>query len=434
MHFPTRHLATATLLACALGACETEKPERPASAPGADTAVAFTRAGIWNGVGNKIIEDGVLLVRDGKILEIGTGIPPAGMRIVDLDGLWVVPGFIDSHGHVSGRWAPADIRDDSERLAAELALYSHYGITTVLSLGDEPREAFTLRERQTASGPQHARVFLAGPVVADEDPHEAAARAADNVVAGVDWLKIRVDDNFGTTDRMPWPSVDAVLAVGAETGTPVATHIFYYDDALRLIESGSALIAHSVRDRDVDKTFIDAMLESGICYVPTLVRELSTFAYAERPAFFDDPFFLEAADRREMTRVTRPEHMAEVASSPLAAGYREALKQAQTNLGILQAAGVPIAFGTDSGPLGRFPGYFAHMEFALMSEAGLSPLQVLRSATSVAAHCLGLDDAGTLEAGNRADFVVLEANPLDDLAATRSIRHVYVGGREVHRR
>jgi imidazolonepropionase-like amidohydrolase len=348
--------------------------------------------------------------------------------------MWIVPGFINSHAHVSGRWAPDDIRDASLRAAADLALYSHYGVTTVLSLGDEPRDVFALRDNQDEPGLDRARVFLAGPVVDDEGPHEAAARAADNVAAGVDWLKLRVDDNLGTTDKMPWAAVEAVLAVGAETGIPVATHVFYYDDALRLVESGSSLIAHSVRDRDVDGTFIDAILEAGICYVPTLVREVSTFVYADRPAFFDDPFFLEAANRSEMARVTQPDYMAEVAASPLATGYREALKQAQKNLGILQAAGVPIAFGTDSGPPGRFPGYFEHMEFALMSEAGLSPEQILLSATSVAADCLGFEDVGTLEEGNRADFLVLEANPLDDLTATRTIRHVYIGGDEVRRK
>jgi imidazolonepropionase-like amidohydrolase len=421
------------ILACIVSACETETAERPEAKLIDDGTVAFTGASIWDGRGSEIIEDAVLLLRDGRVVEIGTGIPPAGTRKVELDGMWIVPGFINSHGHVSGRWAPAAIRDTSDRVAAELALYSHYGITTVLSLGDEPREAFSLRDSQNAPGPDRARIFLAGPVVADENPHEAAAHAADNVVAGVDWLKVRVDDNLGTADKMPWSSVAAVLAVGAKTGTPVATHIFYYDDALRLVESGSSLIAHSVRDRDVDQAFIEAILEAGTCYVPTLVREVSTFVYAERPAFFDDPFFLEAADLSEMSRVTRPAHMAEVAASPLAAGYRKALQQAQKNLGILQAAGVPIAFGTDSGPPGRFPGYFEHMEFALMSEAGLSPEQILRSATSVAADCLRLDDVGTLEEGKRADFLVLEANPLDDIAATRSIRHVYIGGNELRR-
>ena len=426
--------AACAIAACILGACETERPERPEAEARNDASVAFTGASIWDGTGGEIIEDAVLLVRDGRVAEIGTGVPPAGSKKVELDGMWIVPGFINSHGHVSGRWAQADMRDVSQRAAADLALYSHYGVTTVLSLGDEPREAFTLRDSQNAPGPDRARIFLAGPVIADKDPHEAAARAADNAVAGVDWLKLRVDDNLGTADKMPWPSVDAVLAVGAETGIPVATHIFYYDDALRLLESGSSLIAHSVRDRDVDQAFIDAILEAGVCYVPTLVREVSTFVYAERPAFFDDPFFLEAADRSEMARVSQPDYMAGAAASPLAAGYRRALKQAQRNLGILQAAGVPIAFGTDSGPPGRFPGYFEHMEFALMSEAGLSPEQILRSATSVAADCLGLEEVGTLEEGNWADFLVLEANPLDDLAATRTIRHVYIGGTEVRRK
>jgi imidazolonepropionase-like amidohydrolase len=434
MRFPVPFPAACAIVATVLGACETETSGHPEPAQGNDGSVAFTGARIWDGVSDEIIEDGLILVRDGRIVEIGTGIPPAGIATVELDGMWVVPGFINSHGHVSGRWAPDDVRGAAQRVAGDLALYSHYGVTTVLSLGDEPREALALRERRSTPGLDHARLFLAGPVIADENRHEAAARAAQNVVAGADWLKLRIDDNLGTTEKMPWPSVEAVLGVGAETGTPVATHIFYYDDALRLIESGSALIAHSVRDRDVDDTFIDAILEAGICYVPTLMREVSTFVYAERPGFFDDPFFLEAADRREMARLTQPEYMAEVASSPLAAGYRQALKQAQKNLGILQAAGVPIAFGTDSGPPGRFPGYFEHMEFALMSEAGLSPKQILRSATSVAADCLSLEDVGTLEEGNRADFLVLEANPLEDIAATRTIRHVYVGGGEVRRK
>lgn len=93
--------------------------------------MAFTGASIWDGTGGEIIEDAVLLVRDGRVAEIGTGIPPAGSRTVQLDGRWIVPGFINSHGHVSGRWAQADIRDASQRVAGDLALYSHYGVAGV---------------------------------------------------------------------------------------------------------------------------------------------------------------------------------------------------------------------------------------------------------------------------------------------------------------
>ena len=94
---------------------------------------------------------------------------------------------------------------------------------------------------------------------------------------------------------------------------------------------------------------------------------------------------------------------------------------------------MPIGFGTDSGPMGRFQGYFEHMEMGLMAEAGLTPEQILRAATGAAADCLGRDDIGTLEAGRRADFIVLGANPLEDVANMRSIEGVWVGGDRVER-
>ena len=134
-----------------------------------------------------------------------------------------------------------------------------------------------------------------------------------------------------------------------------------------------------------------------------------------------------------MERVTEPQYMAQVAASPSAAAYRIALGQAQDNLRVLLGSGVKVAFGTDSGPPGRFPGYFEHMEFDLMAEAGMTPREILLSATSVAADCLGLPDVGTLQEGKWADFVVLGEDPLRDIGATRSIKDVYVAGNRVSR-
>jgi len=430
MSYERRSITTCLIVATLLHACSGESPDAVERQETIETTLAFTGASIWDGSGRGIIEDGVLLVRDGRVVEVGTGAPPPGTKAVALDGMWIVPGIINSHGHVSGRWAPDDVHDPADRAAGDLELYRRYGITTVVSLGDEPQEAFALRDSQDEPGLDRARIFVAGPVVADKVPHEAAAQAARNAAAGVDWLKIRVDDNLGTAQKMPWPPVEAVLAIGDDTGIPVATHIFYYEDAMRLIESGSGLIAHSVRDRAVDEAFFDAIKTAGICYVPTLVREVSTFVYAERPSFFDDPFFLEGAKRSEMERLTHPDYMAGIAASAAAEGYRLALAQAKENLAMLQEAGVPIAFGTDSGPPGRFPGYFEHMEFGLMSDAGLTPEEILLSATSVAADCMGLSDLGSLEVGKWADFLVLRENPLADIAAMRSLDHVYIAGRE----
>ena len=90
-----------------------------------------------------------------------------------------------------------------------------------------------------------------------------------------------------------------------------------------------------------------------------------------------------------------------------------------------------IAFGTDAGPATRFQGYFEHMELALMAEGGLTPMEIIVSATGDAARCLGLDDVGTLERGKWADFVVLAENPLDDIENSRTIESVWIAGNEV---
>ena len=348
-------------------------------------------------------------------------------------GRFVIPGFINAHGHVSGRWADEDVSDVADSVRGDLALYARYGVTTVLSLGGEPAEAFAVRQDQQSGSLDHARFYLAGAIATGDDPAAARAIVTENVALGTDWIKLRVDDNLGTGQKMPWPAVQAVFDGAVAGNKRVATHIFYMQDAERVLDMGSGLIAHSVRDRRVDDPFVTKLLRSGVCYVPTLTREVSTFVYAERPDFFDDPFFLEAAKQSEMDRVSEPQFMAQMAASPSAAGYRKALVQAQENLRILVGSGVPVAFGTDSGPAGRFPGYFEHIEFFLMTEAGLTSREVLLSATAVAADCLELDDVGTLEAGKWADFIVLSEDPIRDIRATRSIESVYIAGNEVRR-
>jgi imidazolonepropionase-like amidohydrolase len=403
----------------------------PAPQPG-EGAIAYTGAAIWDGTGSATRHGLALLVRDGRIEDVVAEIP-AGADVVDLAGRWIVPGFVNAHGHVSGRWADDAVTDAAARVRGDLALYARYGVTTVLSLGGAPAEAFAVRDAQDTAALTHARVLLAGEVVAGNTANEASATALANIERGVDWMKLRVDDNLGTGTKMPWSAVQVAMNAAKASEIPVATHIFYMDDAARLLQTGTGLIAHSVRDREVTDEFVQAMLDTGVCYVPTLVREVSTFVYAERPDWFNDPFFQEAAKQSEIDRVSQPDFRARVAASPAAAGYRKALTQAQDNLRILIGSGVPVAFGTDSGPAGRFLGYFEHLEFDLMAEAGLTAGEILLSATSVAANCLDLDGVGTLEAGKWADFIVLGEDPTRDISATRSIQSVYIAGNEVPR-
>ncbi|MDX1403019.1 MAG: amidohydrolase family protein [Woeseiaceae bacterium] len=425
-------IATMCLLITGCGS-ETQEPAPAAAvAPG---TVAFTGATIWDGSGSAAQPGATMLVRDGRIVGIvdSRAALPSGTEIVDLAGAWVVPGFINAHGHASGRWADEGVEDIAARVEGDLALYAHYGVTTVLSLGGAPTESFAIRGDQDSASLDRARLLLAGEVVFSQDPAEAAAMTKANIDAGVDWIKLRVDDNLGSIEKMSRDALAAAVNAAEAADIPVATHIFYMDDAAMMLELGTNLIAHSVRDRQVTDDFIQTLLDSGVCYVPTLVREVSTFVYGERPAFFDDPLFLEAAKQSEIDRLSDPEFMQRMAESPTAPVYRQALKQAQENLRILVEAGVPIAFGTDSGPPGRFPGFFEHMEFDLMSESGLTPEQILFSATSVAAQCLELDDVGTLQPGNWADFVVLSDNPLASVDALHAVRDVYVAGNSLRK-
>ena len=183
-----------------------------------------------------------------------------------------------------------------------------------------------------------------------------------------------------------------------------------------------------MRDLPVDEELIGLLLETGVCYSPTLTREVSTYVYESEPEFFADPFFLTHADRSVLDLLRTPEQQQRYRDSPAAPRYKDALRMAQANLKALVDAGVTIAFGTDSGPPARFQGYFEHMETELMAEAGLSPRQSLRSATGDAAACVGLDDVGTIETGKWADMVVLSADPMVELANLRAIESVWIAG------
>lgn len=389
--------------------------------------VAYVGATVWDGTGSAPVPGVTIVVDGGRITAISTGSAPSGTQVVSLEGKFVIPGLIDVHAHVSGRWAPEGVTDEADRIRGDLELFAKYGVTTVNSLGDG-EAAIAVRDAASPTDPR-ARLLASGAVVAGDEAAAVRAAAISRADAGVDWLKLRVDDNLGSSQKMPWDAVQAVLDVGEERGLRVATHLFYLDDAKRLLEMGTGMVAHSVRDTDVDDSFINALITNDVCYVPTLTREISTFVYAERPGFFDNDFFTELSDQREIARVSEPAFMERMRESPAAAGYRVALQQALRNLKTLVDAGAPVTFGTDAGPAARFPGFFEHLELAVMVRAGIRPDQALYAATGQAAACLGLEDVGTLEVGNWADFLVLASSPMDDITNTQTLEQVYVAGK-----
>ena len=186
-----------------------------------------------------------------------------------------------------------------------------------------------------------------------------------------------------------------------------------------------------MRDQAVDEEVIALLKEKNVCYCPTLTREVSTFVYESVPDWFDDAFFLKEADPAVLDQLKDAERMQGVQDSSAAKSYKKALAIAMPNLKKVADGGATIAFGTDTGPAGRFQGYFEHMELEMMAEAGLSPKQILMSATGDAASCLGFTEIGTLEPGKWADFVIVNENPLTDISNMRSIDAVYISGNRV---
>ena len=396
---------------------------------------AFVAARIWDGTGAEAIREGVILVREGRIEAVGSVRQvdvPAGAPTVDLSDRIVIPGLINTHGHVGGTLGLEGGHYDRENLLRQLGLYAAYGITTVNSLGGDGPEGIALRDEQSRPGLDRARLFVAGAVVTGATPEEALAQVEANAEVGVDWVKIRVDDNLGTTEKMAPETFAAVIDRTHELGLRLASHLFYLEDAKALLRAGTDFVAHSIRDLEVDDELIGLLRDSGVCYSPTLTREVSTFVYESRPYFFEDPFFLEHADGEVMAQLEDPARQESIRESTSAQRYKTALRVAQGNLKRIADAGIPVAFGTDTGPPGRFQGYFEHMELELMAQAGLTSEQILRSATGDAARCLGLEEEiGTLTVGRWADFMVLTDDPLEDIRNTRSIESVWIAGGQV---
>jgi imidazolonepropionase-like amidohydrolase len=242
---------------------------------------------------------------------------------------------------------------------------------------------------------------------------EAEARQAvrDEAARNVDLIKIWVDDRDGQYEKLSPALYGAIIDEAHQNDLQVAAHIFDLEDGKGLLRAGIDIFAHGVRDRDIDDEFAELVRESpNVVLIPNLPsRGVST-----------DLSWLAGS-------------MPEDELQELQAGGNNPEAQAAfgiqaRNLARLSNEGMTIAFGTD----GNTP-WAPHVEMEDMVSAGMTPAQVLVAATRNAAAVLGLTDMGSIEVGKSADFVVLEANPLDDIRNTRRIASVYLRGEEVDR-
>lgn len=427
-------------------------------------ATVFVGARLIDGTGRPPLENATLIVRGERIVAVGSGASaptaPAGARIVDVKGDTIIPGLISAHSHlglVNGESGPAAENYTRENVARQVAQYEAYGVTGVMSLGVNRDVLYEWRAEQREGKLPGADIFTADrglgvpggvppfPVPGEQvyrprTPDEARAAVREMAARHPDLVKLWLDDNFGTMPKMPPEVFQAAIAEthaavdeAHQHGLRVAAHLFYLADAKALVEAGVDILAHSVRDLPVDGAFIQAMKAHHVAYIPTLALDESQYVYAEHPAWMDSPFFTRAATPGLLAKWLAPEYAAKMRVNPNTPKNRAAHTVAMQNVKTLHDAGITVGMGTDSGALPtRLAGFGEHRELQLLVQAGLTSMEAIVCATAHSAEIIGqAEDRGTLEAGKRADFVVLSDNPLEDIHATTHLVTVWHGGKAV---
>jgi imidazolonepropionase-like amidohydrolase len=418
-----------------------------AQAPAANTVV-LTGARLIDGTGRAPLEQATLVITNGRVEAVGAPVAvniPAGATAINISGKTLVPGFINAHGHLGAGDKKLPLRD---QIIQQLRLYAQYGVTTVHSLGDDGAESVKVHDEQERGTLDRARLYTAGPAVVGDSVDDARQKIDTVAAMRVNIIKTRMNrlifaDGSRTGSPVSFRNVPdmtrevyrAVIEQAHKHGLKVAAHLFYLEDAKALVDAGLDVVAHSVRDQDVDNAFIAALKRRDVGYIPTLTRDVEVFEYETTPAYFSDPFFLRglAIYRKDVEEVKNPAFQEKVRNSEEAQLTKKALQQGSRNVKLLSDGGVTIAMGTDSGAVvGRWQGYNEHREIELMVKAGLTPMQAIVAATGGAARVMKLDQQlGTLQPGKWADFIVLSGNPLTDIRNTRQIDSVWIAGRRL---
>ena len=472
------------LAACLTAGCAPSDsgpaPEGAPESPGASApvqpgaAVLFEGARLILGDGS-VIENGALLVEGDRILEVGsTGqvTAPPGATSIDLAGKTVIPALIDAHAHLGyeGYTSWGSENYSRENLVEHLKRYAYYGFGAVFSAGIDPEDLAIEIQRAQREGEVEGARFLFGAGIAPPGqgpnnqflPHalaiaeetgmtvlrgvasEEEARTAVHEVSAkeIPFIKIWVDDRGGSQEKLPREVYRAIIDEARAHSIGVIVHQQNAQDMPDLLEAGVAGFLHGRLSVALDDGLAAQIHDSGAFLIPNLgLGEL------RRERVGDDPFLQEAVPPEVVVRLGEAYEARQQAGPAVLGGTdggtaaqgataRAAARERELSdaFSRLLAADVDIVLGTDAGAVpDHFFGYTGHRELEIFVRLGMTPMQAIVAATSRPAGRLGLSEMGTIAPGKTADFVILEANPLEDIRNTRTISRVYLRGREVDR-
>ncbi|MEP6821452.1 MAG: amidohydrolase family protein [Chthoniobacterales bacterium] len=436
--------------------------------------IALVGGTVINPHDGKIIPNAVIVMDGDRIQSVGTRQDkgaPGKARMIDCKGKFILPGYIDTHVHFfqSGDlFARPDVVDlngvrpykdevawTKSHLDDTFARYLRCGITSVIDVGG-PMWNFEVRKhaQATAKAPRVAvaeplissvarpQLELDGdpPIVKIDTPEQGVALVQKLAKSKPDYIKIWYVVSPESPVEKFRPIVDAVVGESHRLKLRVAVHATELEAARVSVDEGADLLVHSVTDKPVDDAFVKLMQLRGTMLTPTLVvfeRYGRTFAnkleLTSEEKAWGNPEVIATLDVTKLPPDGVPERIAKAMAdpAPVLDRIRQTYEIALKNLKTLQDAGIPIATGTDAGNIGTIHGAALFREFQLMSEAGLSPMQILKCTTSNGARAFGGEigpKIGSIEPGKFADLVILNANPLDDIANASRIESVVKNG------